>query len=98
MNRLRRLRDKPLTIGAPVALQGAMSISWLGGRPSILGLGAGTGHNLKPYGLDPVKRVSFFERAVASVAALRDGDGDGDAFVGHVGEVQLWLAANGPRS
>jgi phthiodiolone/phenolphthiodiolone dimycocerosates ketoreductase len=98
----------PLRRAPAVALQAALSVSWLGRRPMLLGIGAGAPENLRPYGLERGGRVAYVREACETITSLRDAevhDGGGPtwprqrATVGlgaHAG-MQLWVGAHGPQ-
>ncbi len=95
---------------APAVLaQSAMTISWLGGRPMILGLGTGVAENLRPFGLEEPRPVAVVEEACETLTAFRSGpearSGGGprwprmDASLGisAMSGFGLWVGALGPR-
>lgn len=101
------LRTHPATLA-----QQYLSLHHLSGGRAVLGIGAGEGENLVPYGVDNARSVARLEDGIEIIRALWEADGPvtrespwwplRDAVLG-LGPVPdhgfppIWIAAHGPR-
>ncbi len=90
-----------------VVAQAASTISLMSGREFILGLGAGEGMNLVPFGIETSYLVSKLEEGVKIIRELLSGkvvNYEGrffrmrGAFVPPSDKVKIWIAGNSPKT
>lgn len=93
----------PLRRSAVALAQTASTISWLGGRPMVLGLGVGDPGQLRPFGLhsgrERTGRLDYFRPAIQALDEFRRTPADGEPGVAIAESVgyQLYVAAHGPK-
>jgi phthiodiolone/phenolphthiodiolone dimycocerosates ketoreductase len=95
-----------------VLAQQYLTVHHLSSGRCILGLGAGEGENLAPYGIHPTKPIGMLEDALEIIRLLWESEGPVDfdsSFwplrgavlglgpVAEAGFPAIWLAGNGPR-
>jgi phthiodiolone/phenolphthiodiolone dimycocerosates ketoreductase len=84
---------------SPAALaQAALTISWLGGRPMLLGLGSGGRFNLAAFGLDRPHKFQPLADACADIRAYMGRDSGTPLGIASVAQARLYVGAHGPKA
>lgn len=90
----------PLRRSSAALAQAALTIGWLGGRPTLLGLGSGGRYNLGAFGLDRPRKFGPFAEACADIRAYvgRDSESGTPLGLASVAEARLYVGAHGPKA
>ncbi|WP_456370860.1 LLM class flavin-dependent oxidoreductase [Geoglobus sp.] len=88
-------------------LQSAVTLDVLSNGRAVLGIGAGEGMNLIPFGMDMRYSVSRLEEGLKVIRLLMEGEGVSfrgrffslrNASISPVRKVKLWIAGNSPKT